>query len=232
MAIQIIAIAAKAAAKSAAKGAAKSAAKSAGTRAAKASDAVYNARRRYARQAERYLKKAETVVGPAKSRFQAQAREATVKAAQMYAEGKSPQGMVSRLMQRQGISKEAVSALKGDVSVSDIVNRSYNALQGAQANMSRDEMAKEILSTGNIGSRFYGGLVQVWDATEATRKDPNAAILKAFGESDIMEVLESLEQEGVDIYTEDVNQEEYDRIMAQLQLYVLKNRNIKSVGLK
>ena len=207
-------------------------------RAKRESDNVYNARRRYRRQAERYLAKAEKASGIRKARYEAQARDATMKAAQLYARGQKPQGQVKALMERQGIDRgtiAAVSAAKGYKSggigrgVERLVDQSLNALAGSKPE-TRDQMARDILSTGNVGSRFYGGLVQVWDGTEESRRHPNRAILEFFGAESIMDVLEELEAQGIDLYTPDENDDVYKSVQLKLQQYILKTRRIRKNG--
>ena len=204
-------------------------------RAKRQSDDVYNARRRYRRQAERYLSKAEKASGLERARYQAQARNATIKAAQTYARGQKPQGQVKALMERQGIGTgviAAVSAAKGYKSggigegVRRLVNQSLSALVGKDEK-TRDQMARDILSTGNVGSRFYGGLVQVWDETEESRQHPNRAILEFFGADSIMDVLEELEAQGIDLYAPDENDDVYKSAQLKLQQYILKTRRIR-----
>lgn len=204
-------------------------------RAKRESDDVYNARRRYRRQAERYLAKAEKASGLERARYQAQARNATIKAAQTYARGQKPQGQVKVLMERQGIGAgtiAAVSAARGYKSggigdgVRRLVNQSLSALVGKEQK-TRDQMARDILSTGNVGSRFYGGLVQIWDETEESRQHPNRAILEFFGADSIMDVLEELEAQGIDLYTPDENDDVYKSAQLKLQQYILKTRRIR-----
>lgn len=207
-------------------------------RAKRESDNVYNARRRYRRQAERYLAKAEKASGIRKARYEAQARDATMKAAQLYTKGQKPQGQIKALMERQGIGSStilAVSAAKGHKSggigrsVERLVDQSLNALVGSKPE-TRDQMARDILSTGNVGSRFYGGLVQVWDGTEESRQHPNRAILEFFGAESIMDVLEELEAQGIDLYTPDKNDDVYKSVQLKLQQYILKTRRISKNG--
>lgn len=207
-------------------------------RAKRESDDVYNARRRYRRQAERYLAKAEKASGLERARYQAQARNATIKAAQTYARGQRPQGQVKALMERQGIGAgtiAAVSVAKGYRSggigdgVRRLVNQSPSALAGKEQK-TRDQMARDILSTGNVGSRFYGGLVQVWDETEESRQHPNRAILEFFGADSIMDVIEELEAQGIDLYTPDENDDVYKSAQLKLQQYVLKTRRIRETN--
>lgn len=207
-------------------------------RAKRQSDDIYNARRRYRRQAERYLAKAEKASGLKRARYEAQARDATIKASQLYAKGQKPQGQVKALMERQGIDSStiaAVSVARGYKSggiggnVERLVDQSLNALVGSKPE-TRDQMARDILSTGNVGSRFYGGLVQVWDGTEESRRHPNRAILEFFGKESIMDVLEELEAQGIDLYTPDVNDDVYKSVQLKLQQYILKIRRIRKNG--
>lgn len=207
-------------------------------RAKRESDDVYNARRRYRRQAERYLAKAEKASGVKRARYQAQARDATIKASQLYAKGQKPQGQVKALMERQGIDSSTIAAVSvargyksGGIgrSVERLVDQSLNALVGKREK-TRDQMARDILSTGNVGSRFYGGLVQVWDETEESRRHPNRAILEFFGAESIMDVLEKLEAQGIDLYTPDENDDVYKSVQLKLQQYILKTRRIRKNG--
>ena len=208
-------------------------------RAKRQSDSIYNARRRFRRQAEHYLAKAGKVSGLEKARYEAQARNAVIKAAQTYAKGQKPQGQVKTLMERQDIDMgtiAAVSAARGyksggisTTNVSRLIEQSYSALRGREAT-SRDDMAREILNMGNVGSRFYGGLVQVWDETEESRQHPNRAILEFFGAESIMDVLEELEAQGIDLYTPDVNDDVYKSAQLMLQQYILQQRRIHKNG--
>lgn len=207
-------------------------------RAKRQSDNVYNARRRYRRQAERYLAKAENASGIKKSRYEAQARNATIKAAQLYTKGQKPQGPVKALMERQGIDSGTIAAVStargyksGGIgrSVECLVDQSLNALVGSKPE-TRDQMAHDILSTGNVGSRFYGGLVQVWGKTEESRQHPNRAILEFFGAESIMDVLEELENHGIDLYTPDENADVYKSVQLKLQQYILQTRQVRRNG--
>jgi hypothetical protein len=156
-------------------------------------------------------------------------------AAQTYAKGQKPQGQIKALMERQGIGTGtilAVSAAKGyksggtRSSVERLVNQSLSALVGT-GKKTRDQMARDILGTGNVGSRFYGGLVQVWDETEESRQHPNRAILDFFGAESIMDVIEKLEAQGIDLYTPDENDDVYMSAQLKLQQYILKARRIR-----
>ena len=202
-------------------------------RAKRESDTVYNARRRYRRQAERFIKKADESSGILKSRYEAQARNATINALSTYAKGQQPKGRVKQLTEMLGIDAKTVQQVafakgmqSGGVStglVSRLVQRSKQTLASAET---RDEMAKEILSTGNVGSRFYGGLVDIWGDTPEHRKHPNQSILDFFGTDSMMDVIEDLEAEGIDLYTPDENEDVYKSAQLVLQQYILKVKRV------
>lgn len=197
------------------------------------SDETYNARRRYRRQAERFIKKADESSGILKSRYEAQARNATINALSTYAKGQQPKGRVKQLTDMLGIDAKTVQQVafakgtqSGGVStglVSRLVQRSKQTLASAET---RDEMAKEILSTGNIGSRFYGGLIDIWGDTPEHRKHPNQPILEFFGADSIMDVIEDLEAAGIDLYTADENEDVYESVQLALQQYILKVKRV------
>lgn len=197
------------------------------------SDEIYNARRRYRRQAERFIKKADESSGILKSRYEAQARNATINALSTYAKGQQPKGRVKQLTDMLGIDAKTVQQVafakgmqSGGVTtglVSRLVEHSKLTLASAET---RDEMAKEILSTGNVGSRFYGGLVDIWGDTPEHREHPNQSILEFFGTDSIMDVIEDLEAEGIDLYTPDENEDVYKSAQLALQQYILKVKRV------
>ena len=197
------------------------------------SDETYNARRRYRRQAERFIKKADESSGILKSRYEAQARNATINALSTYAKGQQPKGRVKQLTEMLGIDAKTVQQVafaKGIQSsgvstglASRLVQRSKQTLASAET---RDEMAKEILSTGNIGSRFYGGLIDIWGDTPEHRRHPNQPILEFFGADSIMDVIEDLEAAGIDLYTPDENEDIYKSAQLALQQYILKVKRV------
>lgn len=192
-------------------------------RAKRASDETYNARRRYRRQAQRYLKKAESSTGATRSRYESLARRSIEKAVATYAKGSKPQGKVGALAERLGVQQ------RGPVSnstLSELINSSRDALQGSQRMMSRADTARSILS-GNVASRFYAGLIGIWGRTEETRQAPNKTILDYFGADNMLDVLEMLEQAGIDLYSpEPPEGDMYHAIALQIQHYVLVNRRV------
>ncbi len=199
----------------------------------KPSDDIYNARRRMTRAAERYAKKAETASGVEKSRYERLAQAQIEKSILTYQ--KEPLGKTAELAEKLGVTRKSALAgafAKGftgsnkltQAQVTQVVKWSMESLTG-KAQERRDTMAKEILKIDNIGSRFYGGLVDVWGGTEESRKHPNQAILEYFGANSIMDVLEKLEAAGIDIYTPTENSDTYKSIQVQVQDFILASRN-------
>lgn len=112
-----------------------------------------------------------------------------------------------------------------------VVGESLNTLSptiGPQKG--RDVLARELLSIGNIGSRFYGGLVQIWDHDAESRKHPNRAILEFFGTNSIADVLEQLEAQGIDLYAPDGNEDVYKSVQLKLQRFILSTRRLHEAG--
>ena len=206
------------------------------------SDDVYNSRRRFRRQAQRYLAKANNSGGLERARYEALARNATMNAIRTYSSGQKVQGQVKALADRlditersfglrafaHGFNQSGVNAKQ----VSDLVQKSYSALVGYSGSKgkSRDDMARDILSAGNIGSRFYGGLVQIWGKNEESRKHPNKAILEYFDANDLLEVLEGIEDAGIDLYAPDVNDDVYKSVQLKLQRFILQRKRISKNG--
>lgn len=179
-------------------------------RARRASDDVYNARRRYRRQAERYLKKAQLVSGAAKRRYERLAEQATEKAVSTYENESRIQGAVGKLAQRFNITKENQTQAR---------RRTQNVRQSEQALSrldTRENQARSILS-GNFGSLFYAGLIDIWRG----RSDRDTAIKEYFGVSSLMDVLEGIEKAIPSFY--DLAGEEssrYSDVTAALNYYV------------
>ena len=162
----------------------------------KKSDDVYNARRRFRRQAERYAKKAESTTGVASAKYRAIAQDAAEKALSTYQNKDAAQkGRVATVAQRVGASTETAEKYSrrlsklDDAQLQDVLEKSSTKLSGVTGADLRDAEAKAILSKGNIGSRFYGSLVDIWQGSN----DIDQAIKDYFGVDSIMDVLDELE---------------------------------------
>ena len=182
-------------------------------RARKNSDDVYNARRRFRRQAERYIKKANETAGVAKNRYESMARNALEKAITSYA-GNKPQGKIAQLAEKLNITQARIDIIKTNETKTkeyreNFIANSRSALFTSNKGKSRDDMAKDILSDKNVASAFYGGLSDIWANTEVGRENPNQVIIEYYNVESIMDVIEMLENAGVDIYKPSENGDTY-----------------------
>ena len=185
------------------------------------SDEVYNARRRYRRQAERYLKQAEKTQGATSARYSALAKAQTEKALSTYAETSKPRGRLAEIASAFQIGYKRAGSLSG------VIKESFAQLLNTKTTR-REQMAKDLLATQSVGGRFFGGLSDIWTKDEDSRNAPIKPILEFFGAKDLMEVLEMLEEQGIDIYTPAENDDVYMSIQLKLQNYVAdlkKNKN-------
>ena len=132
-------------------------------------------------------------------------------------------GIDAKTVQQVAFAKGMQSGGVSTGLVSRLIERSKQTLASAET---RDTMAKEILSTGNVGSRFYGGLVDIWGDTPEHREHPNQSILDFFGTDSMMDVIEDLEAEGIDLYTPDENEDVYKSAQLALQQYILKVKRV------
>lgn len=182
-------------------------------RARKNSDDVYNARRRFRRQAERYIKKANETSGVAKNRYESMARNALEKAITSYA-GNKPQGKIAQLAEKLNITQARIDIVRTNETKTkeyreNFITKSKSALFTSNKDKSRDDMAKDILSDKNVASAFYGGLSDIWANTEVGRENPNQVITEYYNVESIMDIIEMLENAGVDIYKPSENGDTY-----------------------
>lgn len=177
----------------------------------KRSDDIYNARRRYRRQAERFQKKAQGATGAEKKRYLSAARSAIENALSTYADKSKAQGAVSRVANELGVTQRVFSSRQKTQSLTG----SMHALAG---NEDADAVARAILSNSNVGSRFYGGLYEVWRG----KADRDQAIMDFFGVDNMLDALKAAEKVAPRLYDTDVSDESviYDLVSSGLQVYV------------
>lgn len=189
-------------------------------RAKRASDEAYNARRRFRRAAQRYEKKAAKSSGAEKARYEFLAQEKTKKALETYAEGKEPKGEMGRLAEKYAggykREKQSIGQLIAESLKESIKDKIH----------SREEMANTILQSGNVGSRLFAGLIDIWQDAE-NYKGREQAILEHFGAKDMLEVIEMLEEAGIDIYTAPDDRTIYDEKTLQVQEFVISHATKK-----
>lgn len=136
----------------------------------KMGDDAYNARRRYYRSAERYLKKAETTSGTTSERYRALARKDLEEALATY-DASAPKQKISKpirdLAEKMNIN---LDVQRGDFIASTekerakAIERSTKRLESNlnDVNARRDQEARIILSNPTISRRIIGGFVDVW----------------------------------------------------------------------
>ena len=175
------------------------------------STSAYNARRRYARQAERYMKQAAEMEGIEKSRTETLARSALERAISTYADPKKAMG--SSLI--KGLAKQLKPSLPtkkvGESIRGQRIAESYAALEDVRADDSirRELEAQEILET-DIGNRIYGALVDIWKDSDYA--DRNQAIMDYFGAESMADVIQAIEDAGIDLYADPESMERYQEI--------------------
>ena len=182
-------------------------------RAAKPSDETRNARRRFSREAERYMKDAQNAEGAMKRRYENLARENLSKALSTYSD-KTPASKYSKDI------KELMNTL-GDVkahprkSTKELIEESYSQLRSSK-NIDRVRRAREAEAILNspVGSRIYGATVEIWKDAP----DINQALMDYFEVDDMMGVIEKFESEfGETLYEQPEQQEKYDEVVARGQ---------------
>lgn len=191
----------------------------------KQTDDIYNARRRFRRQAERYEKAANRSTGVERTRYITLAQSAVEKALATYSQRtKAAQGALGRLADRLGVGT-ALPDTRGVQDVEELTRQSRRALASNRGRASKmsDEMAYELLNTGNIGSRFFAATREAWvreDEAYTPQNEIVPRILEFFDASSIGEVMDMLEDAGVDLYTAPENDSLYMDAVAMGMLYV------------
>lgn len=200
------------------------------SRAKRQSDAMYNARRRFRREAERYMKKAAGAKGATKSRYEAQAQQALKRAAATYEKFNSGKTQIAAVAKQLNIELSQLDTKKISAAKrAKAIAKSYESLEGVKTLTSdRNTSAKAILSSGNVGARFYGGFSEIWATSEEGKAKPNAAIADFFGVEDVLAVLEMLEAAGIDIYRASENSDVYKSVQLALQKFVLEYKHARA----
>ena len=185
-------------------------------RRASGSDDAYNARRRYYRQAQRYEKQAaQAATAIEAGRYKTLAARQTERALATYEDptkarlSKPIQDLTSRLSVRKPLKKPSESR-KADV-IATSINANPDKMSDADR---RDYEARSIMGT-EVGHRIYGAFADVWKDDPANR---DQAIMDYLGASDMMEVIEIIEEQGIDIYADPESEQKYDEIRTAIEL--------------
>lgn len=231
--LPIIAAAARAGASAAARSKAASATAKA-ARAKKASDEVYNARRRYVRKAERYMKQADSSYGASRERYIELAKREAEKALSTYDKEPSFQKL-SKGLQRVALETDAQFARPAnDAQRQKLISRSKRALESNIQD--RREYEGRAIMSSSVGSRIIASLEPIWrdyasinPETGKTEIDWSAASKAIFEHmsqqtgkpvNDWLGVIEAFEQNpeiGADLYKDPKNDIRYDAVVQAAQ---------------
>lgn len=130
------------------------------------SDDTYNARRRFARAAERNLTKARESSGATAQRYRQLARQSFESALELYdpKSRRKPSRIMTQLADELGLDVERARSEAGRANRLDLLERSFGTLETnlTDAQFRREQEARALLNDGRIGPRILGGLVDVW----------------------------------------------------------------------
>lgn len=204
------------------------------------SDDVYNARRRFARAAERNLKRSKETSGATSERYKQLARQNLESAINLYDSSSLNRKSAQRIRQgaeELGIDLGVEKANCSRASKLDAVSRSFGTLEGNLSDDSfrREQEASALLNDDRIGSRILGGLVDVWrdkatviDSTGMASID-NSKIMPAlfdyFGVDNLADMLDKLEASiGSKLYDMRGDADNiYEHVKVLIQTKVLEN---------
>ena len=195
------------------------------------SDDAYNARRRYGRQAERYIKKAAESSGETASRYKALARDAFDNAMRTYTDkGQKISARLQRVYEALNFSARSIEEIRplymsgvGENERKALVEQSKDYLVGDDQTR-REREARILLSSTNVGHKIMGGLVDVWINAD----DRVKAILDYFGVDNLASVIDILEAKiGDALYSSDDIGATYAIVALQIQNAVVDNTLIQ-----
>lgn len=203
------------------------------SRAKKASDAVYNARRRYARKANRYLKQADQSYGAARERYMSLAKQETERALAIYDKEPRFQDMSKALQEAQARTGAQFAQPANDARRAELISRSTRSLE-SNIKARREYEGQRIMSS-SIGSRIIASLEPLWsdyatiDDRGRTKIDWSSAAPAIFDYmsevtgkpvNDWLGVIEAFEQNpeiGGDLYKDPKNELRYDDVVQAAQ---------------
>lgn len=179
-------------------------------RAPKAADELRNARRRFAREADKYVREANKYTGAVKDRYETLAKRSLNKALSTYSEN-YPVSKYSKDIKNliDNLDSSTLSKVRrGDVQ--GLIKESFSSLQSADIDR-RAQEADRIMSS-SAGSRIYGATVNIW--SDSAYHDRDKALMDYFGTDDMMGVIEKFEEEFPDTLYGDTDKiEKYDEIV-------------------
>lgn len=181
-----------------------------------ASDDAYNARRRYYRQAQRYERQAAKASTPTEAgRLRKLGARALENAIKTYED--PTKARVSRPIAELQKSLQVEKPLRkpSENYRQTIIDESKKkATEKGMTDFERRETEASEILTGAIGRRVFGATSEIWKDAE----DREDAILKYFGAASMMDVIEAIEDAGIDLYSDPESEQKYDEIRTAIEL--------------
>lgn len=183
----------------------------------KASDDVYNARRRFAREAQRYEKKASQASGMEAERYRTLARTSLEKSIALYDDPKKISGNSTIRNLTQKLNPRILSGKISDAGKKSLQRQSLRSLEGSKADeQARREYEAETIMSSDAGARIYAGLVSIWEDSDYADRD--AAILDYFDADSMADVLDMIEESGINLYEDADELYAYEDIRTSIEL--------------
>lgn len=205
----------------------------------KAGDIATNARKRYYRAAERYLKQANQSSGASAGRYRELARQKLEDAIGTYAK-KTTQAFskpIQRLAGQLGIDLQskreqlkAKSDSKAEKQQTQLIKNSERSLAGVELTIDEmREMEARAIINSPIGKRIVGGTVDIWrDAATVVGEDGQytidktkifPALFEYYEVDNLADLIEAIENEvGETLYSSPNSDEMYETVKLTLQM--------------
>lgn len=205
----------------------------------KAGDIATNARKRYYRAAERYLKQADETSGAESARYRELARQNLDDAVKTYSQ-KTTQAFskpIQNIADRLGIDLQAKRAqLKGTSETraekrrSELIDKSGRKLASATPTVDEmREMEARAIINSPIGKRIVGGTVDIWrDAATVVGEDGQytidktkifPALFEYYEVDNLADLIDAIESEvGETLYSAPDSDEMYETVKLTLQM--------------
>lgn len=181
-----------------------------------ASDDAYNARRRYYRQAQRYERQAAKASTPTEAgRLRKLGARALENAIKTYED--PTKARVSRPIAELQKSLQVQKPLrKPSANYRQLIidESKKKATEKGMTDFERREAEASEILTGAIGRRVFGAMSEIWKDAE----DREDAILEYFGAASMMDVIEAIEDAGIDLYSDPESEQKYDEIRTAIEL--------------
>ena len=188
-----------------------------GSRAKRAGDTLYNARRRYIRRAERLFKQADKSIGADAVNKREAAKRNLNDAVRLYENERDKARFVSKMKNKYGVDLSDIKSAS-PAQRSYLINESYETLSGA----SRERFAKEIMSSA-AGKRIMASTADIWKSAVKVNADGKTVIdtslaysliTQHFGVDSMADVIDIYERElGEDLYSDPDSDEFYKSVV-------------------